>query len=494
MKFSDLSLSTPLLEALERRELVTPTEIQQQAIPILMKEDGDFVGQAQTGTGKTAAFLLPLIEKIDPRKNEIQAVVLAPTRELAGQVHQELKLFSQGMNITSTVIFGGTSYDKQISDLKRGAHIIVGTPGRVIDLLDRKVLNFKKSNYLVLDEADEMLNMGFLEDVQTILGKFSENRRIWMFSATMPKPIMNMVQRDFQNPQVVSVKKQSLSNDDIEQKYYVVDRPKRFEALYRLIKIEKDLYGIVFCRTRVETKDVSDYLIDRGINVESLSGELSQVQREKTMARFKKKKVRILVCTDVAARGIDVNDLTHVFNFGLPQDIDSYVHRIGRTGRAGAKGIAATIASPTEVGFLRKIEAVIKTRMTKSVVPTPLEMKKALIAENMERIESIKLQILEKGSEFRLDETYKYFEEHFKDLSKEELTKTLFTYLFNKDLKRLEEQGEIASKKLAPKKTGASRRVRPRGSERSRERVRNPRASAGGSQRSARNNRKRYAN
>lgn len=455
LKFTDLNLREDLLKAICQQGYDEPTEIQAQAIPKLLDTQDDFVGQAQTGTGKTAAFVLPLLQRLDFNKKGLQALILTPTRELANQVDVELKKLGQYSKSQSVVIYGGASYDKQISELKRKSpQVVVGTPGRVIDLMERGVLKFQEADYLILDEADEMLKMGFFEDVQTILKSFNKQRRMWMFSATMPEPILRLVRSEFRNPTVVKLKMKTLSNADIEQRYYVVDQRQRREALYRLIQVEDDMYGIVFCRTRVETKELSSYLIERGIKVESLSGELSQSQREYTMARFRTKKVNLLVCTDVAARGIDINDLTHVFNYGLPQDMDSYVHRIGRTGRAGSKGIAATLVDPRDMGFLRRIEKLTKSEMKRSTLPSVKEMKEQLISQNMERMQAIKKVVQEKGENFDLDSSFEIFSDFFSSTSKDEIEKIMFTFMFNRDLIRLDEMGDI--------KVETTRRNRPR--------------------------------
>lgn len=458
MKFTDLRLSEALLKAVCERGHTHPTEIQSQAIPLLLESDNDFVGQAQTGTGKTAAFLLPLINRLmaAPEGSGPSALILTPTRELAQQVDEELKSIARHTRLSSVVIFGGASYDKQISELKRKRpQIIVGTPGRVIDLMERKVLSFRCADYFVLDEADEMLKMGFFDDVQMILKTFQPRRKMWMFSATMPAPILNMIQNECREPSVVKVKKKTLSNADVEQRYYLVERRKRAEALYRLIQVEKDIYGIVFCRTRVETKELASFLMERGLKVESLSGELSQAQREFTMARFRSKKVPLLICTDVAARGIDINDLTHVFNYGLPQDIDSYVHRIGRTGRAGSKGIAASLVDPRDKGFLRRIEDVTKSPMNHCQLPTVDQMKANLIASEIEKMEGILTSVQEKGEAFKLDAAYEVFAQFFQDLTKEELQKVIFTYMFNRDLMRLNDMGDL---QVAPQRRERSAR------------------------------------
>lgn len=380
MTFQDLGLEESLVRALVDRGYVQPTEIQAAAIPLLIEKDTDFVGQAQTGTGKTAAFALPMLHKIDSRARGVQALVLAPTRELANQIQDEIAKFAIHKKIRTFCVYGGTSLGKQIGDFKRAdPQILIGTPGRVLDLIRRGVLKLNKCSLAGLDEADEMLDMGFLDDVKDILDCMEENHRTWMFSATMPNEIRALIDDYLDNPETISIKKKTLSNENIEQQYFLVRPGDMTEALVRLLETMDKYYAIVFCRTKIDTKTVADALNARGFAADCLNGDMSQEQRDSTMARFKRKNVDLLICTDVAARGIDVDDLTHVINFGLPLDNESYVHRIGRTGRAGSKGIALSLVAPQDERKLRTIERLTKARVEKKMLPTATETKEALV-------------------------------------------------------------------------------------------------------------------
>ncbi len=465
MTFDELNLNEPLLQALNDLGFTEPTEIQEKAIPLLLKGHQDLVGQAQTGTGKTAAFVLPLLQRLNLKSNDMQALILAPTRELAKQIVEEIEKLSKYMKKVKTVcIYGGASYDKQIGEIqKKRPQIVVGTPGRVIDLMNKRVLDFSEAEFLVLDEADEMLNMGFYDDVQKVLDSFNLNRMMWMFSATMPKQIKELIERECDLPEMVKVQKQTLSNADIEQLYFPVVKKQFAEAIYRLVISEKDAYGMVFCKTRGEAKDLAGNLADRGLKVECLNGDMAQQLREKAMERFKSRKVQLLICTDVAARGIDVNDLTHVFNYGLPQDIESYVHRIGRTGRAGKKGIAATIIDPRDLKGLRRIEHVTNQVIKKGDLPCHDDLKSVIVAKDLEKMISIKEAVMGKKEEFKIDDAYQAFEEFFNETEKEDLAKILFTYMYNRELRRLDDIGKLpegqdkGSFKRVRGRTGGSR-------------------------------------
>ncbi len=444
--FKTLNISGPILRVIDEMDFIKPSEIQEKAIPVLVNSPKDFVGQAQTGTGKTAAFVIPLLEKINYELTNVQALVLTPTRELANQVEEEIQKLGKYKGIRSTCIYGGTGYEKQINSLKKDKpHIVVGTPGRVVDLIKKNNLKLEKADFCVLDEADEMLTMGFIEDVQIILDRFNKKRQLMMFSATMPKPIVKMIQKSFNEPTIIKIEKQSLSNDDIEQKHFIV-RDKHFkEALSRLIDIAPDPYGIVFCRTKIETREVGDELKKRGHRVEVLNGDMGQLERDLAMKNFKSKKVNIMVCTDVAARGIDVNNLTHVFNYGLPRDNESYVHRIGRTGRAGMKGKAYTIVGPKSAYAIKNIEAHINKDVHLAKLPTVEELKTKVVQKDMENAQQILKAILSKGDDFRTETAFDLFEKQFGHLAQEELLKVMFTWKFNKEMRHLNNLADIES-------------------------------------------------
>lgn len=442
--FKDLKLSPDIQKAIDELGFTTPTEIQEKAIPVLNSTDRDFVGQAQTGTGKTLAFVAPLLSKIDYKCNYVQAIVLAPTRELANQVEEEIVKLGKYTSIKSTCIYGGTGYDKQIEALKKERpQIVVGTPGRVIDMINKGHLKLDKAKYCILDEADEMLTMGFFEDVQIVLSKFKKNRQLMMFSATMPKPIIRLIKNEFNNPLIEKIEKKTLSNDDIEQKYFVV-RDKHFkEALARLIDDARDVYGIVFCRTKIETKEVGDDLKKRGMSVDILNGDMGQTERDHSMRNFKNKKVNILVCTDVAARGIDIDNLTHVFNYGLPRDNESYVHRIGRTGRAGMKGKAYTIVGPKSDYAIKNIERHIKDEIEFSKLPSVEDLKRNLVEREVDAASQILSAIKLKGEDFKTEVAFDLMVENFGDLSQDELLKLMFVWKFNKEMRHYNNLSDI---------------------------------------------------
>jgi ATP-dependent RNA helicase DeaD len=453
LDFSSFGLCSEILKVLEELGFVTPTEIQSESIPRLLEKDQDFVGLAQTGTGKTAAFVLPLLSKIDQLDSSVQAIILAPTRELANQVQEEVERFSKYLpKIKSLAIFGGSSYTRQIRALKKDRpQIVVGTPGRVMDLIDQGHLILDETNQVILDEADEMLNMGFWDDVQTILEAINnEERKIWMFSATMPAPINALIKKEFKDPTVVSVKRQSMSNENIEQKYFVVKNRHRLEALCRFIDTEPEIYGIIFCRTRLETRELGEELLLRKIKIEVLNGDMGQSERDAAMARFKSKNVSLLICTDVAARGIDVNNITHVINYGAPQDFESYVHRIGRTGRAGLKGIAVTFIGAREEGYIRRLEKFTKGTIKREKLPSVDLLKNIYIEKEVSKMETVISKVTEKGEDFFLDSSYEIFKEKLGELDRDEILKTLFTVHYNKKLKRYDDIGDVED---TPKKS-----------------------------------------
>lgn len=434
MKFNELPLQEPLLKAIAAMGYEDATEIQVKAIENLGHQLIDFVGQAQTGTGKTAAFSLPLLNQIDPNERSVQAIILSPTRELANQINGEIKKFSKFSKIKTLSVYGGVPISTQIQGLRKDRpQIIVGTPGRVLDLIKRGVLKLEDAKVAVLDEADEMLDMGFIDDVKEILSKLGDKRKTWMFSATMPRAILDLIKNYLVEPVVVSIKKKTLSNENIDQLHYVIHYRNMTEAVCRLLdSLDDNPYGIIFCRTRVETKNLADILNERGYKSDSLHGDMSQQQRDLTMRKFKEKKVKLLVCTDVAARGIDVENLTHVINYGLPQDLEAYVHRIGRTGRAGAKGIAMSIVEPGDRYRLRQLENLTKAKIRKEMLPSSESLKDSMVKREVQKFEGI-YEMLEAND--KLDETYKHFEGEFEHLDKEGLMRVMFTHLFSNKLK-----------------------------------------------------------
>ncbi len=368
--FKDLGLSDNALEAIRGKGFDEPSPIQALTIPLMLRNDTNIIAQAQTGTGKTAAFGLPLIEMVDTGAKRVQAMILTPTRELAIQVSEEINSLKGRKKIITTPIYGGQSIDQQLRRLRKGVHIVVGTPGRVIDHLKRKTLNLDSIDHLVLDEADEMLNMGFIDDMENIMAYTNPDKRMLLFSATMPHKIKELAHKYMEGYELLSVKKAPLTTSLTEQIYLEVRVSEKFEALCRIIDIEDVFYGLVFCRTRSEVDRTAAHLMERGYDAAPIHGDISQAQRERTLEKFKQKKSNVLVATDVAARGIDVNNLTHVINFSLPQDPELYVHRIGRTGRAGNQGTAITFITPNEYKRLMFIQRMAKSDIKKSRVPT----------------------------------------------------------------------------------------------------------------------------
>jgi len=352
----------------------------------MLRDDANIIAQAQTGTGKTAAFGLPLIEMVNTDSNAVQALILVPTRELAIQVSEEINSLKGDKDIKIVPIYGGQSIDQQLRRLKKGVHIVVGTPGRVIDHLNRKTLRLEKIEHLILDEADEMLNMGFIEDMEKIMKHTNPDKRTLLFSAVIPERIKDLAHKYMDGYELLTVKKEKLTTDLTEQIYFEVKASDKFEALCRILDIEDDFYGLVFCRTRSDVGSLATHLINRGYDAEAIHGDISQAQRERTLEKFRKQKVNILVATDVAARGIDVINLTHVINYSIPQDPELYVHRIGRTGRAGKKGTAITFITPSEYRRLMFIQRIAKTDIRKSKVPRVediIEAKKKKIYDDL---------------------------------------------------------------------------------------------------------------
>ncbi len=367
--FIELGLSKDSLEAIKKKGFEEPTDIQIKTIPLLLKGENDIIAQAQTGTGKTAAFALPLLELLNSKNKYPVAIVLTPTRELAIQVSEEMSSLMGRRKFNILPVYGGQSIERQIMKLRKGVDIVVGTPGRIIDHINRKTLKLHNIQYFILDEADEMLNMGFIEDIETILEKTDDDKRVLLFSATMPERIRNLAKKYLNNPKTILVKQNRLTTDLTEQIYFEISENNKFEALCRIIDNEEDFYGLVFCRTKVDADKVGNRLIDRGYDAEILHGDISQYQRERILNKFRKKKVNILVATDVAARGIDIVELTHVINYSIPQDPESYVHRIGRTGRAGKEGVAITFITPFEYKKLTYIKKIAKTDIKKGKLP-----------------------------------------------------------------------------------------------------------------------------
>jgi ATP-dependent RNA helicase DeaD len=387
-----MGLSPKLLAGVEELGFTKPTPIQEEVIPIVLNSEEDIVGLAQTGTGKTAAFGLPIIEQIDVNDKSVQALVLAPTRELGIQISKDLQTFSRFITGLQVVpVYGGASIDTQIRAIKKGAQIIVATPGRMLDLIKRRAANISNVRTVVLDEADEMLNMGFREELNGILEKTPEFKRTLLFSATMPKEVARIAKNYMNDPVEITVGRQNSGAENVRHIYYLVHARDRYLALKRIADINPDIYGIVFCRTRAETKDVADKLIKDGYNADALHGDLSQPQRDQVMKRFRNRSLQMLVATDVAARGIDVNDISHIINYNLPEELEIYTHRSGRTGRAGKSGISIAIVNYREKNRIPQIEKIIRKKFEKLPVPNGPEICKKQLFNMIDRMERVEV-------------------------------------------------------------------------------------------------------
>lgn len=429
--FEALGLTQPLLDGLAEMGFENPTEIQKQAIPILLKHDGDFIGLAQTGTGKTAAFGIPLLELMDTSSKDTQALILAPTRELAQQICGQIEAMSQKMGRLNVVpVFGGANIMGQIKDIRRGAQVIVATPGRLMDLMKRREIKLDALRFLILDEADEMLNMGFREDIDYILSKTDVGRNIWLFSATMAREIKKIVDTYMKNPEEVRINREDIVNTNISHQYVQLKARDKTEALRRMLDFDQDMFGLVFCRTKRDTQQVADELNNNGYSTEPLHGDMSQAQRDAAMKRFRNKNLQLLIATDVAARGIDVDDITHVIHFALPDDPEFYAHRSGRTARAGKKGESIALITKGDMRKLKFMENKLSITFERGEIP-------ALEAITQKRIArwtaNVKAQVV---NEKITDELFKEVQENLADVTKDELIAKFLTKEFNSIYKR----------------------------------------------------------
>lgn len=446
-KFKLMGLSENVLNSLEKKGFEEPTPIQEQTIPRLLEGEKDLVGQAQTGTGKTAAFGIPLIERIQENTQWVEALILTPTRELAIQVSDEINSLKGKKKIRVLPIYGGQDIGIQIRNLKHGGvNIIVGTPGRIIDHIERGTLDLSSIRFMILDEGDEMLNMGFIDDIEKILSRTPDQKQVLLFSATMPKEIINIAEKYMRDYQEIKIA-ESITVDLTEQIYFEVFERDKFEALCRILDIEHDFYGIIFCRTKIDVDNIASKLAERGYSAEALHGDISQNQREKVLNRFRKRKLSVLVATDVAARGIDVIDLTHVINYSLPQDAEGYIHRIGRTGRAGKEGTAITFITPEEYRKLLYIKRVAGSEIIKKNVP---EVHKVISAKKSRIKENI-YTIIE-------EETYGEYIDLAKELAEEADTETLIAAVLKYTLENeLDEKNYTEIGKVNVNKSGKTR-------------------------------------
>ncbi len=425
--FKKLGLNSEIMKSLDDLGFTEPSPIQEKAIPFILKSENDLIALAQTGTGKTAAFGLPILQKIKVNEKAMQAIILCPTRELCIQISRDItKLGKYSKGLTITAVYGGEKIDFQIKALKRGTNIVVGTPGRVHDLIRRKVLKLQSIKWLVLDEADEMLDMGFKDDLDAILTETPETRQTLLFSATISKSVRLIAKQYMTDAEEIIVGEQNVGAEKVSHEYYIVGAKDRFEALRRILDYLPGVYGILFCRTRRETGEVSDKLKQAGYNTEALHGEISQGMRTKIMDRFKRKQIHLLVATDVAARGIDVNDLSHVINYSFPGQDEAYTHRSGRTGRAQKSGVSISILNPRDAGRIKRLENIIGKKFEYKKVPTGEDICQKQIDNFFVEIENTKTE--EIGNERYVQE----FSERLKKINKDDLIKYLITNKFSR--------------------------------------------------------------
>ena len=425
-KFKSLGLNDTLLQAITDMGFETPSEVQEKAIPILLEKDTDLVALAQTGTGKTAAFGFPMLQKIDVTSRTTQGLILSPTRELCLQITNEIKLYGKhekGLNVVS--IYGGASIQDQAKQIKKGAQIIVATPGRMKDMIGRRMIDISKIEYCVLDEADEMLNMGFYEDITEILSYSPDDKSTWLFSATMPREVRSIAKKFMHDPIEVTVGSANVGSSQVSHEYYLVNARDRYAALKRLTDAQPEIFSVIFCRTKRDTQKVAENLIEDGYNAAAIHGDLSQNQRDMVMNSFRKRQIQFLVATDVAARGIDVDDITHVINYQLPDEIEIYTHRSGRTGRAGKTGISMVIVSKSEVRKIKSIERIIQKEFIKKEVPSGMEICEVQLKALASKIHDTEIN-------HEIDPYLNDINRLFEDVSKDELIKKFFSVEFTR--------------------------------------------------------------
>ena len=438
-KFEQLGLNESLLKAISDLGFETPSEVQEKAIPLLLEDDTDIVALAQTGTGKTAAFGFPLIQKIDPFNKQTQVLILSPTRELCLQITNEIKLYSKYIDGLYTVaVYGGASIHDQARDIKRGAQVIVATPGRMQDMINRGMVNIKNISICVLDEADEMLNMGFYEDITSILSDTPKEKNTWLFSATMPQEVARIAKEFMRNPKEITVGHKNSSSANISHEYYLVNARDRYEGLKRLADANPDIFSVIFCRTKRDTQAVAERLIEDGYNAAALHGDLSQAQRDGVMKSFRGRQIQMLVATDVAARGIDVDNITHVINYQLPDEIETYTHRSGRTGRAGKSGTSFVIITKSEIRKIHSIERIIKTKFEEKPIPSGMEICEIQLLHLANKIKDTE-------TDHSIDTYLPSIMELLQDIPKEDLIKKVISVEFNRFLNYYKKSKDLAS-------------------------------------------------
>ena len=427
-----------MLQSVTALGFTQPTPIQEKAIPVLLQGTKDFIGLAQTGTGKTAAFGLPLLQLLTREDKSPQALIICPTRELCLQIANDLNSFkSKAENTIVTAVYGGTPIGEQIRNLKRGTHIVAATPGRLIDLIERKAINLEKIHYVVLDEADEMLNMGFKDDIEFILKNTPNRQSTWLFSATMPPEIRQVSKRYMKQPFEITIGKTNAGAANIDHQYFSTSHANRYETLKRIVDFNPGLYGIIFTRTKADAQGITEHLIREGYDIEALHGDLTQQQRDKVMARFREKSIQLLIATDVAARGIDVQGITHVINYELPDDTEVYTHRSGRTGRAGKSGISVSIVTPKEIYRLRQIERMVNTRFHRMDIPSGKDVCRKQFFHFIDKM-------LEADISHGDYETYlPALQEKFAEMDKEEILQRVAALEFDRFLKYYENAADL---------------------------------------------------
>ena len=427
--FIELGIRHDIVNAITELGFEKPTPIQEQAIPVLLTGSNDFVGLAQTGTGKTAAFGLPLLELLDFSQKHPQALVLCPTRELCLQIAKDIEKFAKNIpSVHVVAVYGGASISDQLRQIRRGVQIVVATPGRMLDIIGRNAIDFSGVKYVVLDEADEMLNMGCQEDINDILVTTPEEKKTWLFSATMPAEVRRIAKNYMTDPFELTVGTKNSGNANIEHHYYVVRARDKYAAFKRIVDSNPEIFGIVFCRTKIETQEIAEALIKDGYNADALHGDLSQQQRDKVMKRYRERSLQLLIATDVAARGIDVNDVTHVINFSLPDEIENYTHRSGRTARAGKTGISISLVNLKELGKIRQIEKVIGKPFAKMDVPRGETVVEKQLFALINKVHDVAV------NDDHIDPYLPQIMESFADLSKEEIIKRFASLEFNRFL------------------------------------------------------------
>lgn len=453
-KFEQLGLNESLLLAIKDLGFENPSEVQEKAIPVLLEQNTDLVALAQTGTGKTAAFGFPLIQKIDAENRNTQALILSPTRELCLQITNEIKLYSKYIKGLHTVaVYGGASITEQAREVKRGAQIIVATPGRMQDMINRGLVNIKNIDFCILDEADEMLNMGFYDDICSILSDTPDEKNTWLFSATMPAEVARIGKQFMSNPVEITVGHKNSGSATVSHEFYVVNARDRYEALKRLADANPDIFSVVFCRTKRDTQAVAEKLIEDGYNAAALHGDLSQAQRDGVMKAFRGRQVQMLVATDVAARGIDVDNVTHVVNYQLPDEIETYNHRSGRTGRAGKLGTSIVIVTKSEIRKIHSIEKIIKQKFEEKTIPSGIEICEIQLLHLANKIHDTEV-------DHEIDSYLPAIYEVFQDLTKEELVKRMVSVEFNRFLSYYKSKRDLSSQGGDRERSSEPREIR----------------------------------